>query len=111
MTMWNRDWQGWHIIAIICGAVTASAAMITPANLGLTQITANWIILLSSLTGTICAALGSSGLPGTAEKAQMVIGAAVTAPTVETKRAAVVAINSIPVAPVVPVAPPDAPKG
>jgi hypothetical protein len=100
--MLSRDWAGWHIIALIAGAFTASAAMITPSNLGITQITANWAVLFFSITGIVSAAMGNSKLPGEKEITAMAVGKAVLLPTVETKAAATEAIAAIPIAPPVP---------
>ena len=95
--MLSRDWPGWHIIAIVCGAITASAAMITPEFLGITQITANWIVLTAAVVGIVAAAMGNSGLPGQKELTAMSVGKAVIAPTVENKAAATAVIAALPV--------------
>lgn len=95
--MLNRDWPGWHIIAIVCLAITGSAAMITPEKLGISQVTINWVIVMCSIMGTISAAMGNSGLPGAKEVTAMTVGKAVITPTIETKAAAVEAVNAIPI--------------
>jgi hypothetical protein len=97
--MLNRDWPGWHIIAIVSVAIIGASAMITPEKLGISQITVNWVILLMSIGGTIAAAMGNSGLPGQKEVTAMTVGKAVITPTVETKAAAIEAVNAIPVPP------------
>jgi len=93
--MLSRDWPGWHITAIVCLAITGSAAMITPMSLGISQITVNWIILLSSILGTISASMGNSGLPGAKEVTAMAVGKAVIQPTPESKQAAVAVIQEL----------------